>query len=426
MADRIAIVEGARTPFAKAGTALRDVPAHHLARRAIEAVLDRTAFPPARLSEIVVGCVAQPVEAMNVARVAALLAGVPEAVPARTVHRNCASGFEAITSAAEKIRAGAAEASVAAGAESMSNIPLLFSAPFARWFEGVARARTPWGMLRALARWRPSMLRPRIGVVEGLTDYATDLSMGEAAEALAREFGVPREEQDAFALASHRRAWSARDLLREEIAPVLPPPDFAEMVRDDVGPRRDVSIEGLRRLAPRFDPAHGTVTSGNACPLTDGAAAVLLMPEAAARAAGIEPLGYLRSYAYVGLAPARMGLGPAFAIPAALDRAGAALADVGVVEMNEAFAAQILACLRATASRSFAERELGRSAPVGEIRPEILNPNGGAIALGHPVGATGVRLVISCLREMRRRDAGLGIASLCVGGGQGAALVLER
>jgi acetyl-CoA acetyltransferase family protein len=269
------------------------------------------------------------------------------------------------------------------------------------------------------------MLRPRIALVEGLTDHVCGLNMGQTAEVLAREFRIDRRRQDEFALTSHQRAVAARERLREEITPVFPAPDH-EMVRDDVGPREGQTLEALGKLAPYFDRRNGTVTVGNACQVTDGAVALLIGDQATAERWPSPPLGRIRSFAFAGLSPRRMGLGPVFAAARALQGAGLELADCELFEINEAFAVQVLACLEAARSEAFARAELGRTRALGEFPLEQLNVNGGAIALGHPVGASGARLLLTLLMEMRRRRLKRGLASLCVGGGQGAAFVLER
>jgi acetyl-CoA C-acetyltransferase/acetyl-CoA acyltransferase len=269
------------------------------------------------------------------------------------------------------------------------------------------------------------MLKPRFALAEALTDPVCGLNMGQTAEVLAREFRIERGRQDEFALLSHQRAVAARERLREEIVPFFPAPGF-EMVRDDTGPRENQSIESLARLKPYFDRRNGTVTVGNACPVTDGAVALLVGDEETARGWPVPPLGRVRAWAFAGLSPRRMGLGPVHAMAKALEEAGLTLEDVDLFEINEAFAAQVLACLEAAKSPAFARAELGREGALGEIPIERLDVNGGAIALGHPVGASGARLLLTLLLEMRRRGLRRGLASLCVGGGQGAAFILER
>jgi acetyl-CoA acetyltransferase family protein len=309
--------------------------------------------------------------------------------------------------------------------ESMSQIPLQYTFEYGEWLNGLARAKTLPQKLGAMARFRPRLLRPRIALAEGLTDLTCGLNMGQTAEVLSREFRIRRERQDEFALMSHQRAVAARPRLREEIVPVFAPPDY-QMVLDDVGPREGQSLEALAKLKPYFDRRNGTVTVGNSCQVTDGAAALLIGDDETVRRWPSPPLGRIRSFAFAGLSPRRMGLGPVFASAKALERARLSLEECELFEINEAFAAQVLACLDAAQCAKFAREELGRERPLGSIPLERLNVNGGAIALGHPVGASGARLLLTLLMEMRRRGLKRGLASLCVGGGQGAAFVLER
>jgi acetyl-CoA acetyltransferase family protein len=418
-------VAGLRTPFAKVGTVFRHTPAYELGRVVVAELLSRSDVDPGRLDEVILGNCAQPAEAANVARVTALRAGVPARVPGFTVHRNCASGMESVADATDRVALGEARLVLAGGMESMSQIPLQYGLDYGDWLEGLMRARTPIARLGAAARFRPHMLRPRLSLIEGLTDLTCGLNMGETAEVLAREFRITRERQDEFALRSHRLTVAARERLREEIAPVFAPPTYAAVI-DDVGPRDNQSLEQLAKLRPYFDRRNGTVTVGNSCPITDGAVALLVADEQTARDWPSPPLGRVRAYAFAGLEPSRMGLGPVYAIHRLLAREGLALADIELFEINEAFAAQVLACLEAARSQAFARSELDRTEALGEIPLERLNVNGGAIALGHPVGASGARLLLTLLMEMRRRQAKLGVAALCVGGGQGAAFLLER
>jgi acetyl-CoA acyltransferase len=423
----VILTDGFRTPFAKAGTALASVPARELGRIAVSELLARHGVDPLEIDEVILGNVAQPSDSTNIARVVALLSGIPEHVPAVTVQRNCASGMEAIAQAHDRIAAGHAELIVAGGTEAMSQIPLYVSEGMTRVFEKLSRARSLGGKLAAIAQARPKDLAPRPAILEGLTDRVSGLNMGETAEVLAKEFGISREAQDDFALTSHRRAIAAMDAgrLAEEIVPVFAPP-YKAAVLEDVGPRRNQSLEALAKLRPYFDRKYGTVTPGNSCGITDGAAAVLVASADKARALGLKPAGRIRGQAVVGLDPARMGLGPTHATPVALQRAGVRFQDLGLIEINEAFAAQVIANEIAMASARYCREKLGLEGPIGEIDRSILNVNGGAIALGHPVGVSGTRLLLTMMREMRRRDVALGLASLCVGGGQGAAMVVER
>jgi acetyl-CoA acetyltransferase family protein len=419
------ILAGVRTPFAKAGSVFKRTPSYELGRIAAAEVIARSDLDPARIDEVVLGHCAMPAEAANSARVVALRAGVPERVPAVTVHRNCASGMESVANACHRIGSGDAKLVLAGGMESMSLIPLQFSFEYSDFLEGLMRAKTTFAKVGALSRFRPHLLAPRIALAEGLTDLVCGLNMGQTAEILSREFRITREQQDAFALQSHQRAIAARERLREEIVPVYPGPGY-EPVRDDVGPRDGQTLEALAKLRPYFDRRNGTVTVGNSCQITDGAAALLVGDEETARGWPTPPLGRIRSFAFAGLAPERMGLGPVFAMAKALAKAQVSLTEIELFEINEAFAAQVLACLAAAKSESFCRDELGLDKPLGEIPEARLNVNGGAIALGHPVGSSGARLLLTTLHEMRRRGARLGLASLCVGGGQGAAFVLER
>ncbi|NOT34951.1 MAG: acetyl-CoA C-acyltransferase [Candidatus Eisenbacteria bacterium] len=425
MAAPVWILAGLRTPFAKAGGPLKHTPVTELGRVAIGELLARSSVDPARLDEVILGNCAQPAEAANSSRVAALLAGVPEQVSAMTVHRNCASGMEAVATAAQRIQAGGAQLVLAGGMESMSRIPLLYTYEYGEWLESLMRAKTPLQKFGVFTRFKTAYLKPRIALAEGLTDPVCGLNMGQTAEVLAREFRIDRERQDRFALESHQKAVAARERLREEIVPMFPAPSHA-MVHDDVGPRDNQTLEALAKLKPYFDRKNGTVTVGNACQVTDGAVALLIGDEATARAWPVPPLGRIRGWAFAGLAPSRMGLGPVFATAKLLERERVALDEIELFEINEAFAAQVLACLEASRSESFAKAELGRDRALGEIPVERLNVNGGAIALGHPVGSSGSRLLLTTLMEMRRRGLKRGLASLCVGGGQGAAFLLER
>jgi acetyl-CoA C-acetyltransferase/acetyl-CoA acyltransferase len=349
------ILSGVRTPFAKAGSVFKRVPSYELGRIAAAEVIARADLDPRRIDEVVFGHCAMPAEAANSSRIVALRAGVPERVPAATVHRNCASGMEAVANACLRIAAGDASLVLAGGMESMSRIPLQYTYEYGDFLEGLMRAKSPLAKLGALARFRPAMLTPRIAIAEGLTDLVCGLNMGQTAEVLSREFHITREQQDAFALQSHQRALAARERLREEIVPVYPGPSY-EVVRDDVGPREGQTLEALARLKPYFDRRNGTVTVGNACQVTDGAAALLIGDDATASQWPTPPLGRIRSFAFAGLAPSRMGLGPVFAMAQALAKAQLTLADIELFEIDEAFAAQVLACLAAARSERLRTR----------------------------------------------------------------------
>ncbi|MFH1753509.1 MAG: thiolase family protein [Candidatus Omnitrophota bacterium] len=423
---RIAIVEGIRTPFIKAWTLFEDIPAQKLGAVCVRELMEITHLDPDLVDEVIIGAVAQPVEAANVARVITLLAGIPEAKRAYTVSRNCASGFESATSALEKISRGLDKIVIAGGAESMSNMPLIFGKDITKILLRLNKAKSSLEKLKHILSIKPGYLKPISGLMLGLTDPVCGLNMGQTAEVLAKEFGITRKEQDEFAMMSHKRAVLGHAKLEEEIVPFPLPPKFDKVVDDDNGPRENQSLEALTKLKAIFDRHTGTVTAGNSCQVTDGACALLIMDEEHARKMGYEPLGYIRDYNYVGVSPAKMGLGPAYAIPTVLKKAGLKLRDMDLIEINEAFAVQVLAAMKLLASKKFAEENSFPGEVTGQIDIEKLNVNGGAIALGHPVGVTGSRLILTLLKEMKRRDAKLGLASLCVGGGQGGAVILER
>ncbi len=425
MSDPI-IVGGVRTPFVKAGGALDFVPAQELGRLVVRELLERYNLDPAAIDEVITGNVA-PSEAANVSRVMSLRAGIPKERVAHTVNRNCASGLEAITEAYERIRSGRAQAVIAAGVESMSNIPVLWTKSLTEDFLAFSQGKTAWQKIRALARIRPRDLAPVIGIKQGLTDPVSGLMMGDTAEKLAREFGISREAQDLFALRSHQRAMAAwnEGRLTDEVVTVYPEPKSIPVTRD-VGPRENQTLEALGKLKPFFDRRWGTVTVGNSCQVTDGAVALLLMDEDRARSLGLPRIGRLRGYAYAGCDPARMGLGPVYSSHRALAMTKMRVADLDLVEINEAFAAQVLACLKCFESPLADCVGTDGASVLGPIDETKLNVNGGAIALGHPVGASGARLVLTVLNELGRRKATTGLATMCVGGGQGGAAIVER
>ncbi|OGX34787.1 MAG: acetyl-CoA acyltransferase, partial [Omnitrophica WOR_2 bacterium RIFCSPHIGHO2_02_FULL_52_10] len=392
--SRIAVIEGVRTPFCKMGTEFNALSAQELGRIACRELIERTGIDIHAIDEVIIGNVGQPADAANISRVIALLSGVPETTPAYTVHRNCASGIEAAVQAALKIGAGEGECYLVGGAESMSNITVFLKKPLQDQLLGLAKAKTLSARLSGLMKFYPKYLNVQkslyMGLELGLTDPVCGLNMGQTAEVLAKEFGISRREQDEFALTSHQRAVAAREILKEEIVAVIPPPKYKAAVEWDNGPREQQTMEALAKLKPFFDRRSGTITAGNSSQVTDGAAALLMASEKKARKLGFEPLGFLRAFAFAGVEPQRMGIGPAHAIPKVLHKAGLRLKDIQAFEINEAFAAQVLACLKALASQDFAGK-FGYEGYTGEIDRALLNVNGGAVALGHPVGATGTR-----------------------------------
>jgi len=425
--ERIAIVSALRTPMARAGGKFRTMQADQLGAVLFRELMMRSPVSFDEVDEVIIGNVAQPIHAANIARVIALRAGFPEATPALTVHRNCASGMESITTAAARIHAGEGSIYVCGGVESMSNIPLVYSEKMTTLFGKLARSKTALDKVRTLFGFRPAFLKPIVGLMSGLTDPVSGLLMGSTAEVLAQDFGISREEQDMFALQSHEKAAKAKESSRfalESMAVVYDA--YAEKYLDyDDGIREGQTLEKLAKLRPFFDRKNGTVTAGNSSQITDAAAGVVLMSESEAKKRELEPLGYLTEYAYAGLDPKRMGLGPVFATHKLFKKTGFRMDDIEIMEINEAFAAQVIACQRAFASDMFAQTHLGEKKALGAIDPDILNVNGGAVALGHPVGMTGARLVLTVLYELRQRGLQRGLATLCIGGGQGVALLLE-
>jgi acetyl-CoA acetyltransferase family protein len=428
MKERIAIIGGIRTPMGKAGGSLKNLSADDLAAKLVKELIVRTKIDVNKIDEVIFGNVANPGNAANIARVITLKAGLPEKIPAFTVHRNCASGMEAITTAASKIWAGEAEILLVGGTESMSNIPLLFNKKMTNLFSNLFKAKTIGQKLAAISKFRPSFLSPIVGIQQGLTDPISGLIMGCTAEVVAKDFKITREEQDQFALESHNKAEKAINagIFKDEIVPIHNnDPKNGKMIEGDEGVRKGQTLEALAKLKPFFEKNTGTVTVGNSSQITDAACAMIVMKESKAKELGLEVLGYLKEFTYAGLDPTRMGLGPVFAASKLFDKTGLSLADMELIEINEAFAAQVIGCERAFKSDEFAKTHLGKDKALGEINKSILNVNGGGIALGHPVGMSGARIMIHLLRELKRRGKKRGLATICIGGGQGGACVLE-
>jgi len=426
MAEAV-IVGGLRTPFTKAGGPLNETPAPELGRLAARELIYRLNLRPADVDELIAGSVANPPEAANVARVIALRAGIPQDRIAHTVSRNCASGMESVTEAIDRVTSGRAACVLALGVDSMSNIPVFWSKQFAEKLFKMSTARSGLQKLSSAGQFRPRDLKPQIGIQLGLTDPVSGLMMGDTADKLSREYGITREEQDSYACRSHHRAVTAwkENRLGEETMTVYSEPN-SKPVAQDVGPREGQTIEALARLRPYFDRRWGTVTVGNACQVTDGGVALMIMEASRAKSFGLTPLARVRSYAYAGCDPSRMGLGPVYSSAKALREAGLKLNQMELIELNEAFAAQVLACLKCFESPPADCVNGGGADLLGAVDQDKLNVNGGAIALGHPVGASGARLVLTLMQELGRRQQNLGLATLCVGGGQGGAVVLER
>lgn len=422
---RVAIVAGVRTPFARAGTTFKTLSAIDLGRHCVAELIQRADLDGREVQALVFGTVVPSVVAPNIAREVSLLPLLPKGVQAFTVGRACASANQAITDAADQIALGHVDVAIAGGAESLSMVPILHSRGFSDALVAASRAKTLSGRVGALAKIRPRDLVP---ITPAIAEPSTGETMGQSAEKMAKINHVSREEQDQFALRSHRlaHAGTADGRLTAEIAPVWVPPKFEQFLAADNGIREDSSIEQLRELRPVFDRRYGSVTAGNASPLTDGGAAVLLMSEEKANALGYAPMGFIRSYAYAALDPGeQLLMAPVLAAPVALQRAGLTLQHMDLVEMHEAFAAQVLSNLRGLESKAWAERA-GFSEPVGEVDRARLNVMGGSIAIGHPFGATGARITTTLLNELARRDGQFGLMTVCAAGGMGFAMVVER
>lgn len=421
----VCLVDGTRTPFLKARGTPGPFTAADLAVGAGRALLMRQPFAPDAVDEVILGCVVPGPEEANIARVVGLRLGCGETTPAWTVQRNCASGLQAVDSAAWAVATGRSELVLAGGTEAMSHAPVLFGQALVEWLGRWRQARTLTARGRLLTRLRPHDLAPVIGLLKGLTDPVVGLSMGQTAEELAWRFGIRRDDMDRFALRSHQRVGVARDagVYEAEITPLFD--TQGRCYADDDGFRPDSDLDRLGRLSPVFDRPTGSVTAGNSAQVTDGAAMLLLASEQAVERWDLPVLARVRDSAWAGLDPREMGLGPVHAMAPLLHRQGLVTADVDLFEINEAFAAQVLACLKAWSDPDWRDQVLG-DAPDQPIPEADLNPDGGAIALGHPVGASGARLVLHLALALERRGHERGVASLCIGGGQGGAMLLER
>jgi acetyl-CoA acyltransferase len=412
--QRVAVVAGCRTPFCKAGTTLKDISAVELARYATRELLYRTNLSGEDVDEVIFGQVVPSVLAPNLAREVSLLPQFPRDIPAFSLNRACASAGQAVTSAHDQIALGHSNVIIAGGAESLSDIPILHSRRFSEILVDASRAKSLWGRLRTFLRVRPRDLIP---VSPAIAEPSTGESMGQSAEKMAKENGISREAQDRWALRSHQRAaqGTADGRLTAEIAPFFVPPRLQDAVTADNGVRTDSTLEQMAKLRPVFDRKYGSVTAANASPLTDGAAAVLLMSEQAAKTLRYEPLAFIRSYAVAAVDPGWQLLqAPIKAVPLALERAGIKWKDLGLIEVHEAFASQVLSNFQGWAAQGF------------DVNEEITNVMGGSIAIGHPFGATGGRLVTTLANEMKRRGVSLGLISVCAQGGMAWAMVLER
>ena len=420
------VIDGARTPFLKARNTPGPFSAADLAVAAGRPLLARQPFAPGALDEVILGCVMPGPDEANIARVAALRLGCGHQMPAWTVQRNCASGLQALDCAAQNIACGRSDLVLCGGVESMSHAPLLLDPKLVTWLGGWTAAQGIAERVKALGRLRPAHFKPVIGLLRGLTDPVVGLSMGQTAEILAHRFQINRAQMDAFALESHRRLASAQDQgrLEGEVENIYD--SHGARYASDDGLRRDTDAEKLGRLKPVFDRPFGEITAGNSAQITDGAAWLILASEEAVRRYQLPLLGRIVDVAWAALDPAQMGLGPAHAMASLLARNHLQIQDIDYWEINEAFAAQVLACLAAWQDGDYCRDALGLDGPVGEIDRARLNVDGGAISIGHPVGASGARLSLHLLRVLQRSGARRGVASLCIGGGQGGAMLVER
>jgi len=424
-AHRVAVVAGLRTPFLRSGGDFKDLSAVDLGALVVNELVARSGIPVKEFDGLIFGQVIPAPLSSLIGREVVLRTELPRTLPAHTTSRACATSIQAATEAADQIALGHASAVIAGGAESLSDAPIFASRPLAQALVALSRARSLPDKAKVIATLKLKDITP---VPPALKEPTTGLTMGESAQKMAWENGISRAAQDEFAWQSHLKAAEAWKSGRfsDEVMAVEVPPRFAKIAREDNNIRAETTLDALGQLKPVFDKRYGTITAGNSSPLTDGAAALILMSEEKARALGLTPLGYIRSYAYAATDPGDQLLqGPAYAAPVALDRAGLKLGDMDIVEMHEAFAAQVLSNLQAFASRKFAEEKLGRAHPLGEIDPARLNVNGGSIPLGHPFGATGARMITQALRELRRRKGAHALLTVCAAGGLGAAVVLD-
>ena len=423
MKERIAIIDGLRSPIAKANGKLNDVSADNLSAIITKELVLRNNIDYKEFDEVIIGNVAQPANASNIARVMAIRAGFPQSTPAYTVHRSCASGMQSISSAIEKIHSNQGDLYLVGGVESMSNIPLLHSDEFRSFITKFTYSKSLTERFRVLSSFRLRFLKPTIGLISGLTDPISGKIMGITAENLANEFKISRKEQDVYAVNSHLKAQKAIEsgVFKDEIHPIMT--KNASLSSDD-GVRFNQTSEALSKLNPIFERVGGTVTAGNSSQVSDGACSLIVCSESKAKELNLEPIGYISDYSYAGLDAHRMGLGPVYATKKLFDKTGLSLKDIDLIEINEAFAAQVIANIKAFASEEFCQKTFNSPA-LGEIDESILNVNGGAIALGHPVGMSGARIILTALKELKRRDKNRALATLCIGGGQGAAFLLE-
>jgi acetyl-CoA C-acetyltransferase len=429
MKQPVYVIDGARSPFLKSKNRPGVFSAGDLATQAGRSLLTRQKFAPQDLDEVILGCAAPSVDEVNIGRVVALRMGCGDKVPGWTVMRNCASGMQALDSGINNILAGRSQLVMAGGVDSLSRAPLLYNDKMVNWFSDLASTRSTSQRIAAFTKLPfKSLLAPVIGLMKGLTDPMVGLLMGQTAENLAHRFGITRAQMDAFSVRSHKRVMAAQDAghLKAgggEVEALYDARGNAYALDDGV--RRDASIEGLAKLKPFFDRKYGNVTPGNSSQITDGAAWLILASDEAVRKHNLSPVGRIVDSQWAGLDPAQMGLGPVHAATPILQRHGLKLDSLDYWEINEAFAAQVLGCLAAWKDEKYCREQLGLSSSLGELDQERLNVDGGAVALGHPVGASGARIVLHMLKVLKRNNAKRGMASICIGGGLGGAMLVE-
>ncbi len=419
------IIDGSRTPFLKAKGKPGNFAAVDLALGCARPLLARQPFSAEQLDEVIVGCMMPGPHEANIARIIALRLGCGKKVPAWTVQRNCASGMQSIDSAATNISLGRANLVLAGGVEAMSHAPVLFNNEMVGWLGRLAMSKKPLDKLKTIAALRPRYLKPIIGLLCGLTDPVVGLSMGQTAENIAHRFNIDRLAMDTYSVQSHQRLAAAQDEGRLDEIEGLYDHNGHVYLKDD-GVRTDSSVERLAKLRPVFDRQFGKVTAGNSAQITDGASMLILASEEAVKEYKLPVLGKLIDSNWAGLEPAQMGLGPVHAITPILQRNELSLSDIDYWEINEAFAGQVLSCLAAWQDEKYCKEELGLDSTLGAIDQNILNIDGGGVSLGHPVGASGARIVLHLLKVLELNKAKRGIASLCIGGGQGGAMLVER
>jgi len=422
---QVFVIDGGRTPFLKAKGQVGPFAAADLAVDAARPMLTRMPFLPEEIDEVIVGCVIPSPNEANIARIIALRLGCGIHVPAFTVQRNCASGLQALASASERIALGYADLVLAGGTEAMSHAPIQWNAAMVNWLSAVMGARSMGARVKAIAAIRPAYLKPVITLLLGLSDPLVKLSMGQTAEIVAKRFGITREQMDAYALQSHQRLAAAFDAgyMKDEVVNLYD--NDGNFYNEDTGMRRDSTLEKLAKLRPVFDRKYGNVTSGNSSQITDGAAMLMLASEKAVKQYDLQPIAELVDHEWAGVDPAQMGLGPVHAVAGLLQRNKMVMNDIDHMELNEAFAAQVLGCQAAWDSDDYAKNELGMKKKLGPLAEAKLNPQGGAISCGHPVGASGARIVLHLVRELNRKGGGQGVATLCIGGGQGGAMLVR-